>query len=45
MAIQSVVKQFIHPRTALKFRMFGSDWKEQLKAIISEENLPYEYGG
>jgi hypothetical protein len=25
--------------------MYGSDWKDELKKLIDDDNLPIEYGG
>ena len=44
-AVQSLVKPFIHPRTASKFRMCGWDWQDKLKELIDDSYLPIEYGG
>ena len=43
--LKSVVMPFIHPRTAAKFMIFGSDWKEKLKELVTDDNLPEMYGG
>jgi len=43
--MSGMVKPFIHPRTAEKFQILGSDWQEQLKVDIDDDNLPIEYGG
>ena len=29
----------------MKFRMYGSDWKDKLKELVDDDNLPNEYGG
>lgn len=44
-AVQSLIQPFIHPRTAMKFKMTGSDWSEKLKEMIDDDQLPIEYGG
>jgi len=44
-AVKSLVMPFLHERTLAKFRIFGSDWEEKLKELVSEDNLPKMYGG
>ena len=41
----SVIKGWIDPKTASKFVVLGSDYRETLLKYIDEDQLPVEYGG
>ena len=41
----SVIKGWIDPKTAKKFVVLGSNYRETLLKYIDEDSLPVEYGG
>ena len=41
----SVIKGWVDPKTAKKFIVLGSNYKETLLQYIDEDSLPTEYGG
>ena len=44
-AITGVMNKVIDDGTKAKFRMMGSNYKQQLLTFIDKDNLPKEYGG
>lgn len=44
-AITGMVKKVIDEGTKAKFRLMGSDYKEEMLKFIDPDNLPIEYGG
>eukprot|EP00944_MAST-04C_sp_MAST-4C-sp1_P008153 g8153.t1 len=41
----SVIKGWVDPKTAKKFIVLGSDYRETLLKYIDEDSLPVQYGG
>jgi hypothetical protein len=41
----TIVNPFIHPTAKKRFRNLTSNWKNELKELIDDDNLPIEYGG
>jgi len=43
--IWAMIRRWINPVTAQKIRMIGKDYQAVLKEVISEDQIPVEYGG
>ena len=44
-AVWSLVKSFIDPKTQAKINLCKSSYKDDLLALVDEENLPHFFGG
>ena len=41
----AIIKPLLPADKLKKIKILGDDWKESLKEIIDDDNLPNEYGG